>query len=685
MKRLIMQLACLSSTFLNADPGTFSRDRLEGFYDEFGCEEKQDLSSAGLTSPCISVAPTPPSPTPPPPPGPPPPPPPPGPPPPPPPGPVPPAPVDMYFPLVISNQTGQPDNQVYFLGLPNSNTQFFTLSGAFPGAMTTVPITTTTFSASNQFSYPLTSLPKSTTGAHDYLVYIPYSSSDRLYFSIGNPLYIQTSAGSVSPSIGNIFYDPNYNVIYDFAEITFQPAVPPMSGDINWTATIDTTQVDSLALSIKLGFYSFDPMNPSVVTPYIAGVGNPSTNPAGFSIARDTLINTVVNGMTASSASGTWKNLALPFYTNPYSPSSPTTYLRVMAPKHGGAIPQPLGQYQVPVFPSTYLTNNGNGVNYIDTIYNFYSGVTSLYIKTDAGGGSGEVYKGTVTGSGPSAVFTFTGQTHPTYTVTLTQGALTIGNMFSGTPPMTNTGATPAVDIGVLADFFSSAFVVGLLGVPGLYDSAATPLSEANLLTHLPNSTSTQLPPNYYTNNFTAAMSQPGFDLYAQLLHQNAILPASPPFTTPFPTLGLCYAYDFDDTLGFSSAITPPATTPTSANVYSIITLAPVTAVPTGVFDDPGLYNLTFTFTGTFGYRQGTSGMFTSASSGITLMNISSTSSNPLQIQYNGNIYTVFPKYQFLQPQVQYTSVQNAVLQGATFTPNPIGSTMPTAFTIALP
>lgn len=661
MKRLIMQLACMFSVVLNADPGAFSRDRLEEFYDEFGCEEKQSLSSAGLTSACISSGGTPP------------------PPPPPPAGSVPPAPMTGYFPIVISNGTGLPDNQVYFLGLPNSNTQFFTLSGAFPGAMTTVPITSSTFSASAQFSYPLTSLPQSTTGPHDYLVYVPYTSSDRMYFSIGNPLYFETTSGSAIASIGNDFFDPNYNVIYDFAEVTFRAVPPPMPSDIDWTVTLDTTQVDSLALPIKLGFYSYNPASPSTVTPFIGGIGTPATNPVGFAIDRDTLISNIVNAMAASSASNTWKNLAIPFYTDPYSPTTPTTYLRIMAPKHGGTVSQPKPNYQVPVFPDTYLTNNGNGVNYVNTIFTFYSSGTSLYIQTDAGGGSGEIYKGTVSGT----IFTFTGQTHPAYTVTLDQNALTIENMFSGTPPMTNTGSTPAADVGILADYFSSAFVVGLLGVNALYDSAATPLSEANLLTHLPKNLGT-LSPAYYTNNFTAAMSQPGYDIYAQLLHQNAILPASPPFNNPYPTLGLCYAYDFDDTLGFSSAIAPPATTPTSDNVYSIITLAAVGTLPTGVFDDSNGYDLIFTFpAGTFGYRQGTSGSFTTASSPAPINNVISTNSNPFQIQYNGNIYVVFPKYQFLQPVNQYSIVQSAVIQGVTFTPN--SNTAPTGFTIALP
>jgi hypothetical protein len=351
-----------------------------------------------------------------------------------------------------------------------------------------------------------------------------------------------------------------------------------------------------------------------------------------------------------------------------------------MAPKHGGPLTQPKPDYQIPEFPDTYLTNNGNGVDYLSTIFSFYTGGTSLYIQTDAGGGSGEIYQGTVSGT----IFTFTGQTHPSYTVTLDQTALTVENMFSGTPPMTNTGSTPSADIGVMADYFSSAFVIGLLGVSGLYDSAVTPLSEANMLTHLPQNSGT-LTPEYYTNNFTAPMSEPGYDIYAQLLHDNAILPTSPPFNNPYPTLGLCYAYDFDDTLGFSSAITPPATTPNTTNLYSIITLSAVGTLPTGVFDDPATYDLTLTFTGgTLGYRQGSTGSFTNIpSSPAPFSNITSTSSNPFQIQYNGSIYTIFPKYQFLQPFDQYTTTQNAVVQGVTFTPD--SATAPTGFTIALP
>ena len=543
-------------------------------------------------------------------------------------------------------------------------------------------MSTSTFSASSQFSYPLSSLPKSTTGAHDYLVYVPYSSSDRLYFSIGNPLYLLTAANSATTPIGNNFYDPNYNVLYDFAEVTFAQANPPAQGDIDWTATIDTTQVDSLSLPIKLGFYSYDPSNPSAVTPYIGAAGNPSTNPAGFDVARDTLMNDIVTGMTSNS--NKWGNLALPFYTNPYSPGTPLTYLRVMAPKHGGTVPEPQNNYQIPVFPSTYLSNNGNSFAYDAAIYSFYdsAGSESLYMQADtAAGGSGQIYKGNVVGGNS---FQFVSQSDNSNVVTLAQTDFdSIANMFAGTPNMTGTGSTPGTDLPILKNYFSSAFVVGLLGVAGVYDTSAVPLNQFNLRTHLPQTSGT-VTPSYYTNNFgSQPSSNPGFDLYAELLHQYAIKPTSPPFNTPYPTLGLCYGYDYDDTLGFSSAITPPATTPSSANVYTIITLGSVGTVPTGVFDDTQSYNLTFVFSsGTFGYRQGTSGSFTTASSSVVVPNVTSTSSNPFQIQLNSSIYNVFPKYQFLQPANEFTSTEQAIIQGVYIQPD--NPNLPTAFTIVL-
>ncbi|MBS0650591.1 MAG: hypothetical protein JSR93_05470 [Verrucomicrobia bacterium] len=682
MRQLLVLGAVLHLGLLQADTPLVSPT----FFDDFLCEQKQDLADAGMTSTCTGSNVNPPGP-----PGPPgPPPPPPGPPPPPPPppiNPIPPAPVTGYLPVVFSNQTGQPDDQIYILGVYNDNKQFLTLSGApFPGAMHTVNITPSTYSASPFFSYPLTSLPKSTTGAttgnHDYLVYLPpVSTNGRIYFSIGNPLCALTQS-TVSISIGNAFNDPNYNVLYDFAEIAYiYPQTPACPGCLNWTATIDTTQVDSFSLPIKLGFFDYQSATPTAIIPFTPTSSN--TSPAGFSTNRDTLISTIVTGLT----SPYWNQLALPFRTDPYNAgSTPTTYLRIMSPKNGGPPPsQPLGNYQLPIFPLDYLSNAAYGINYLNTLYTYYasSGSNALYIQADTNGGSQQIYKGQTSGAG--GTFTFTSTTVPTNIITLSQASITLNQMFSGNAPMSGTsGITPGGDVGLVADYFSSAFVVGLLGQTGLYNTAGAPLNGTTLTAHKP---TTALPPTPYYTPPPAPFS-PGiwYDLFAQVLHANAIMPAPPAVGPPLPTVGLCYAYDFDDTLGMSSALAPPASTQADEfNLYAMLILGPVPTLPTGVFDDSASYSLTFTFppSNTFGYRQGSSGTFTSASSGVTIPSVTSTNTNPFQIQYNGNIYTVFPKYQFLRPIDQYTTPQSAIVNGVTFTPN--SASAPTAFTIALP
>src|SRR5574342_784785 len=98
MKRFYVLIICSCMNFLNAQSDTFSRDRLISFYDEFGCEAKEKLAAAGLSSPCNSIGslPTPPPPTPP---------------------PNPAAPPSMAgrLPIVIVNNSGLPDSEVFVL------------------------------------------------------------------------------------------------------------------------------------------------------------------------------------------------------------------------------------------------------------------------------------------------------------------------------------------------------------------------------------------------------------------------------------------------------------------------------------------------------------------------------------------------------------------------------------------
>ena len=122
MRYFFILIACLSSAFATA-ADTFSQDRLTAFYEEYLDEEKLVLYNAHLTSapttptPSPAPSPLPPPPTPPPPP------------PTPPTNPLNPAPITGYLPVVISNTTGQPDDQIYVIlagqQTPSNLTQYY--------------------------------------------------------------------------------------------------------------------------------------------------------------------------------------------------------------------------------------------------------------------------------------------------------------------------------------------------------------------------------------------------------------------------------------------------------------------------------------------------------------------------------------------------------------------------------
>lgn len=646
-------LFSLSFSLVQGDT-PFSRGRVTGFYDEFLSEEKDIVATVDLTtppSPVGSSTSTPPSP-----------------PPPPPTNPVAPAPVKGYFPIVISNQTTQSNSQVYVLITNNGETQILKLRGKFPGEMSSDSVSSTTFTP--DYSYALTSFPTSTTGSNDFLIYVPNTmNSGRINFSIGTYLYFQnnTPTLTLTAPISYTFSDPNFNVLYDFAELTITklPAHPSHPEWVSYQPFLDTTQVDNWGLPIQLGLYTLNTNQPTVVTPYIPA-GAPGTNPAGFSGNRDTLMTTIVAGLTSP-----WSNLAIPFYTTPYAPGAVSTYLRILAPKTGTAVtlPQPQLNYAIPQFPLTYITSP---TNYLGTLFTFYV-TNSLYIQADGTTGSGQTYQGTVAaGVVGSRTFTFTSSS---YSTTLLESSITTTQLYGTTLSFT-TGSAPTNDITILQKYFGSAFSVGLLGVAGVFASSGTSLNGTTLVSHLPGSGG--VTPLYYT----PAGGYNGYNLYAQYLHANAILPTSPPYTAPLPTEGLCYAFDYDDTLGMSSTVSEPATTLSSSNVYAILTLGPIPTVPTGVFTDSTSYTLTFTIPArqTLQYRQGSSGPFLTATSGTPIAGVVSTSSNPFQIKYDNLNFTVFPKYQFLQPIDQYITNHNAVIQAAIFTPNIAAA--PTAFTI---
>lgn len=668
MNWMIAFLPILSwSSTLLGNSTTFSEDRLNNFYDELLCEEKSTTATVGLTGVCTNAhsEPTPPPPPPPPPPV----------------DPIQPVAPKGYIALVISNLTGQSKDDVYIMMTSNTLTEVLSLGSLFTGQMVFNTVSSSTYTP--DYSYKLSSFPVSTTGANNYIAFVPNEmTKGRIYFSIGKPLNFMNTGSTIAPPTGGSYSDPNFNVLYDYAELTMVPKTP-QPGMVDYIPAIDTSNVDNWGLPLYLALYTFDTDHPSVVMLY-SRLGSPQLNPTGFLGNRDTLISTFRTGLTDP-----WDRLPIPFYTTPYTPTTPTTYLRILSPKVSVAVSQPQGNYSIPKFPSNYLTTYGV-YDYLDYLFVYYSGGKKLYIQTAGDeGSSGDIYEAVVNYAERTFHFRSTNPNHPYYWAYLKKSDVTIAGIYSGVPEIQKSVGSdaPNQDIIILKKFFGSAFVVGLLAVDGLFDSAATCINDANLSAHLPRTGGPLSLPAYFNNPFPTPL--PCYNLYDLVLHQQAIVPTSPPYPTPppaLPSLGLCYGYDYDDVLMFSSLVSPPRDTLESAHMYVMMTLSAIPTLPTGVFNDPSSYNLTINTappTTPFQYRRGSSGDFTSATSGTTITAVTSTMSNPFQIQYHGLIFNVYPKYQFFDPVGQYTSSHNTIVQGATFTPNIPAA--PTAFTIQLP
>lgn len=630
-----------------------------------------------------------------------------------------PAPKFNYLPFVISNNTTLNADEIYICFVGNYKTAgadifFFALSeNTSPpmGVFSPVEVSNTTFSAT--YSYPLSSLPQSTTNANDYLCYIPSAPSNRFYFSINGPVYLQSDVpNSIASPTYFAFYDPNYNQLFESIEVGYILHGGSGGEHITWTASINTTEVDAFGLPLRIQYQTFTPTDPSAVTQLVQVT---NALPSGFGVGggggnttRNEILTAVINTLTDGDETGQspkeWPKLAIPFYTNPYAPSGLTTYLRVLSPKqsvgdaespsHTGGLtsfhlpavqpgPVQFFNYNYPPFPLDYVNNTiyGDTNSFADSLFSNYTGGLALYIST--GGGSPTIYECVTSGTSPNQVLTCTGISGPNtgQVSTLDQSALNTFSMYSG-----NQLFSGGPDGDLLGFYFGDAFTVGFLGgTLGTVNGVTPP----NIPIDITDAVTWE--PYFITDYYTPQYSftgGPWLDLYAHAFHEVAVENSSAGFLTD---QGLCYAYDFDDSLGFSGTITPTTLTPFQNYPYASITLG---VIDTGVpdpYSDPNTYSVTFNFPGgsayALQYAQG-SGSYIDVTSGTTITDLYSNRSNPLKIHYtNGqgptgdHYFDVYLYYQFLIPTVVYNSSEDAIINATTITP---GENPPTSFTIAL-
>lgn len=172
-------------------------------------------------------------------------------------------------------------------------------------------------------------------------VTIPYLSSARLWFSIDGKLtfYVNPGPALVEPSVSNKS-DPNYNILWDFCEFTYNSA----------EIYANITYVDFVSIPIALSL-----TNTSGTSQTVTGM------PAHG-------LTTVVNGLNAQNASdgAGWNQLIIN--------NSSGTPIRAVSPNNGI------------VMNSSLFT--GYYESYVEQVWSHYTGSTSLTVDTQGSAGN---------------------------------------------------------------------------------------------------------------------------------------------------------------------------------------------------------------------------------------------------------------------------------------------------------
>lgn len=447
MKRLLFFLACFSSLFASGVSTTFQPYRLETFYDVFVCEQKDDLSAANLTTPCRAVNPdVPPDPPPAPP------------------------PIAGYLPIVIVNNSGLPDSEVFVVVTGAdpvvTTTQVFLSINTSTGIGTRV--TAATGQNATMFTVALSQLPPVSHNGH--VIYFPEISGGEVWFSMLSKLNMPVNGNAIVQPAFNNPGDPNYTTNFDIFEVAYVTATTP-------NIVADATAVSFF--SLPLYGYMSTPSSPN--------------NTTGLYHRRSTIEAHAASYFSAAPEASQWNKLIL---------MSGGTFLRILSPGKSMAIP---------AFDANYLDDMASyGYSYISDIW---SGGSSFYrthspIVMTIPNGSLQTYHGVIQANNS---IIFTSQGSPTYTVVFAPPTMatpsTTFDVFSGTLLVSSDNSPGAADGVQLSKLFEEAIIAGLIPTT---NNVSNPYLLANQS-------------NYYNvnPNLTGAgpSTGPWYDLYSKALH----------------------------------------------------------------------------------------------------------------------------------------------------------------------
>ncbi|WP_420421240.1 beta-1,3-glucanase family protein [Simkania sp.] len=535
-------------------------------------------------------------------------------------------------------------NQVYFVAHGNDPDGFpcFLVPDASGVCQFVYPTADGTPSSAS-VSVTLDQLPAvtGTPFSNAYLVYLPINASSRAYLSINYPMYLGTS---INPALGVMGVDdasvtsrndPNFYTLYQDFEFGLDNSVT----DSTTQLFLNLSWVDYFCLPMQLATYSY-PSNQQISTADTYASGTET------SLTREDIITQMNAGLSETGVESypSWQYLDVPFYDNPYTDSTPSSCVRILAAKNSidlGESPLFQGGKNPPqFFPSTYGTDSTNGPqagkSFYQAVYDYYL-TNTLYAQVFPAKEPAETY--TITSvSGQNLVLSFAAQSSSSLDVTIDLNDLPFDQMLSGSVWPFIPASVPAAYTNELSKLISALFTIGQLPYTASTTSPTTPFVNNNggysAIKYFIN------PPGYSNG--------PWYNLYDIVLHELQINQGK---VQSNPTLGLGYGYDFDDLLNMSGIINGiaiqdslgnPSQDPEVTEPYIVITLLSLTGtnIPDLAANNQA-YNVTMGPAGggvdvSFTYYNGSSTQTTSASSteNTILGSVQVDDSNPFVIKF---------------------------------------------------
>ncbi len=287
---------------------------------------------------------------------------------------------------------------------------------------------------------------------------------------------------------------------------------------------------------------------------------DPLALPAGTesSKTREDIITEINTKLKTDESYISWESLGIAYFNNPYTDSlPPSTYLRILAAKNsidlGSSVNFQNAKVTQKYFPSTYVSSSTEGPalnsSFMETLYAYYQ-TKDLWFKifpaVPAGTPSvSAVYQIVSATTAATLKFIVDPAQSPLLAPspiyidlsTLTMEKLLSGATWSFIPSNTDINYTNEI-----SKLLSSLWSVGQLPYIASVTTKDSPFVNNN---------DGFMALSYFTEP-ASYLKGPWFNLYSQIIHEKLISKGKVPSN---PTLGLGYAYDYDDLLNMSGIV----------------------------------------------------------------------------------------------------------------------------------